>query len=89
MIVTFIAGPSVIFILRPALHLREALMHPHRTLIQWHHDRARVFRASPDSSAMILVLPPVICVTATPDRLAVPKASEAARQPPRTPLVLL
>src|SRR6266446_4356615 len=85
MVVTSTLGLSVMLILRPSLHSREVLIHPHQVLLQWHHDRVRVCRVSPASSGMIRVLLPVFWVIATPGVLAVPTASKAARRHLRTP----
>src|SRR6266571_184464 len=88
MIVAFTVGFSIMLILRLVPHSREALVFPRQALSQWHRDRARVFRVCPDSSAMLLALSPLFWAMVIPDLLAVPKASEAARQHPRTPPVL-
>src|SRR5260370_36454290 len=88
MSMTFTVGFSVMLILRTALHSQEVSMYPHQVLLQWHLDRVRVCRVSLASEVSIRVLLPVFWEIATPDFLAVPRASEAARQHPRTPLVL-
>src|SRR2546425_11325289 len=83
----FTMGFSAMLILRPALHSQEVSMYPHQVLLQWYLDRVRVCRVSLGSSVSIRVLLPVFWEIATPDRLAVPKASAAARQHLQTLLV--
>src|SRR5216684_4058405 len=72
------------FILQPAPHSQEGLMHPRQALIQQHHEQAHVFRVSPASLAATLALPQAFWATALVYVLVVPKASAAVHQHHRT-----